>query len=177
MGSASAAIINEEEWLIIANAGDGIQVSRAQIVSQIPNVTNPEAAITLDRILRVLASYSLLSCSVTTDKNRKPERIYGLTPLYKYLVRNKDGLSLAPLALMNQDKVFIDTWHYLKDVVVEGRHQFTKAHGVNAFEYPPKDQRFNRVFNRAMAEHSTLVKGRILETYEGFKDLEELGLL
>ncbi|GLJ55158.1 hypothetical protein SUGI_1183880 [Cryptomeria japonica] len=199
MGSASATIINEEEWLvamqlgtftclpmaikaateldvlqIIANAGDGIQVSPTQIVSQIPNVTNPDAAITLDRILRVLASHSLLNCSVTTGKNGKPERLYGLTPLCKYLVQNKDGLSLAPLALMNQDKVFIDTWHYLKDAVVEGSQPFTKAHGVNAFEYPAKDQRFNTVFNRAMAEHSTIVMGRILETYEGFKDLEEL---
>ncbi|GLJ55139.1 hypothetical protein SUGI_1183330 [Cryptomeria japonica] len=134
MGSASATIINEEEWLvamelgfftclpmtintaieldtlqIIANVGGGIQVSPAQIVSQIPNVTNPDATITLDRDLRVLASHSLLSCSVTTDKNRKPERLYGLTPLCKYLVQNKDGMSLAPLALMNKDKVFIDT--------------------------------------------------------------------
>nr|AFX98069.1 caffeic acid O-methyltransferase [Cunninghamia lanceolata]QBC40976.1 caffeic acid O-methyltransferase [Cunninghamia lanceolata] len=199
MGSVDAAIINEEEWLvgmelgtfsclpmaikaaieldvlqIIANAGHGIQVSPTQIVSQIPNVTNPDAAITLDRILRVLASHSLLSCSVTTDKNGKPERLYGLTPLCKYLVQNKDGLSLAPLSLMNQDKVFIDTWFYLKDAVLEGSQPFTKAHGVNAFEYPAKDQRFNRVFNKAMSEHSTLVMGRVLETYQGFKDLEEL---
>ncbi|GLJ55105.1 hypothetical protein SUGI_1182680 [Cryptomeria japonica] len=75
---------------------------------------------------------------------------------------------------MNQDKVFIDTWHYLKDVVVEGSQPFTKSHGVNAFEYPAKDQRFNRVFNRAMDDNSTLMMGRILETYEIFKDLDEL---
>ncbi|GLJ55156.1 hypothetical protein SUGI_1183820 [Cryptomeria japonica] len=199
MGSPSATIINEEEWLVamelntftclpmalkaavelevlqtIANAGDGIQVSPTKIVSQIPNVTNPDAAITLDRILRVLASHSLLSCSVTTDKNGKPERLYGLTPLCKYLVQSKDGLSLAPLVVMNQDKVFLDAWHYLKDAVLDGSQPFSKAHGVHAFEYPAKDQRFNKLFNRAMAEHSILNMGRILEIYEGFKDLEEL---
>ncbi|GLJ55104.1 hypothetical protein SUGI_1182650 [Cryptomeria japonica] len=81
---------------------------------------------------------------------------------------------LAPMSLMNQGKVFLDTWHYLKDIVVEGSKPLTKAHGVNAFEYPAKDQRFNRVFNRAMDDHSTLMMGRILETYEGFKGLEEL---
>ncbi|GLJ55011.1 hypothetical protein SUGI_1180900 [Cryptomeria japonica] len=120
--STSATIINEEEWLvaielgfftclpvainvvieldalqIITNAGDGLQVSRAQIVSQILNVTNPDATITLDRNLRVLAVHSLLSCSVTIDNNGKPERLYGSQP-------------------------------------------FTKAHGVNAFEYPAKER-------------------------------------
>ncbi|XP_057821994.1 caffeic acid 3-O-methyltransferase-like [Cryptomeria japonica] len=133
------AAIELDALQIIANAGDGLQVSPAQIVSQIPNVTNPDATITLDRILRVLASHSLLNYSVSTYKNGKPERLYGLTPLCKYLVQNKDGLSLAPLALMNQDKVFIDTWHYLKDAIVEGIQPFTKAHGVNAFEYPTKE--------------------------------------
>ncbi|GLJ55109.1 hypothetical protein SUGI_1182840 [Cryptomeria japonica] len=162
--STTATIINEEEWLvamelgfftylpvaindvielvalqIMANAGDGLQVSPAHIVSQIPNVTNPDASITLDMILRVLASHSLLSCSVSTYKNGKPKRLYGLTPLYKYLVQNKDGLSLAQLALMNQDKVFIDTWHYLKDAILEGSQPFTKVHGVNTFDYLAKE--------------------------------------
>ncbi|GLJ55142.1 hypothetical protein SUGI_1183430 [Cryptomeria japonica] len=77
------AAIELDALQIIANAGDGLQVSLAQIVSQIPNVTNPDATITLDRILRVLASHSLLSCSVTTNKNAKPGKLYGLTPVYK----------------------------------------------------------------------------------------------
>ncbi|TJX41903.1 hypothetical protein E8P77_31170, partial [Soehngenia saccharolytica] len=199
MASASATIINEEEWLvamqlgsfsclpmsikaateldvlqIIANSGEGIQISPAQIVAQIPKVTNPDAAITLDRILRVLASHSLLSCSVTTGKNGKPERLYGLTPLCKYLVKNNDGLSLAPLALMNQDKVFIDSWFHLKDAVLEGSQPFIKAHGVHAFEYLAMDQRFNVLFNKAMSEHSAIMMEKILDVYQGFKDLEEL---
>ncbi|GLJ55163.1 hypothetical protein SUGI_1183930 [Cryptomeria japonica] len=199
MPSTDATIINEEEWVlgeelctfsclpmamkaaieldvlqIIANAGDGHQISPTQIIAQIPNVTNPEAAITLDRILRVLASHSLLSCSVTIGQNGKPERLYGLTPLCKYLVPNKNGLSFAPLALMNQDKVFMDTWFYLKDAVLDGSQPFIKAHGVNTFEYPAKDQRFNMIFNKAMADHSAMMMERILDSYHGFKDLEEL---
>ncbi|GLJ42455.1 hypothetical protein SUGI_0879880 [Cryptomeria japonica] len=199
MESTDTSVKNEEEWLlgselcsfvcfpmamkaaleldvlqIISTAGPDLQISPAQIVAQIPNVKNPDAAITLDRILRVLATHSLLSCSVTTGKNGKPERLYGLTPLCKYLVPNKDGLSLAPLALMNQDKVFMETWYHLKDAVLEGSQPFFKAHGVNAFEYPAKDQRFNMIFNRAMAEHSAMVMERILDSYQGFKDLEEL---
>ncbi|GLJ55004.1 hypothetical protein SUGI_1180760 [Cryptomeria japonica] len=109
------AAIELDAIQIIANVGDGLQVFPSQIVSQIPNAT-----ITLERILTVLASHSLVSCSVTANKNGKPERLYGLTFVCKYLLQNKDGLSLAPLALMNQDKVFINTWHYLKDDILEG---------------------------------------------------------
>ena len=168
-------IVNEDEWLlgmelgnfsclpmamkaaieldvlqIMANVGNGSQLSPRQIVARIPT-TNPDAAITLDRILRVLASHSVLSCSVTTDENSKAERLYGLTALCKYLVKNQDGVSPAPLVLMNQDRVLMASWYYLKDAVLEGAHPFTKAHGMNAFEYPAIDQRYNSGFNRAMS--------------------------
>eukprot|EP01018_Ginkgo_biloba_P012159 Gb_36959 [translate_table: standard] len=200
MGSMEKGLIiaNEEEWIlgmelgnfsclpmamkaaveldvlqIIANAGPGAQISPREIVTHIPT-ENPDAAITLDRILRVLASHSVLSSSVTTDENGKAERVYGLTPLCKYLVQNKDGVSLAPLVLMNQDKVFMESWYYLKHAVLDGSQPFTKAHGVNAFEYPAKDPRFNNVFNRAMAEHSTMLMQKILDTYPGFNDVQEI---
>eukprot|EP00253_Pinus_taeda_P026778 PITA_26778 len=196
MGSGSektemnSKIVNEDEWLlgmerlpmamkaaveldvlqIIANAGKGVQLSPTQIVAHLPT-TNPDAAITLDRILRVLASHSVLSCSVTTNENVKAERFYGLTPLCKYLVKNKDGISLAPLLLMGQDNVPTESWYY---AVLEGSKPFTKAHGMNAFDYAAIDQRFNRLFNRAMSETSTMLMNKILDTYEGFKDVQEL---
>ena len=204
MGSAfeksdmNSKIVNEEEWLlgmelanlsclhmavkaaveldvlqIIANAGNGVQLSPTQIVAHIPT-TNPDAAITLDRILRVLASHSVLSCSVTTNENGKAERLYGLTPLCKYLVKNQDGVSLAPLVLMNQDKVPMESRYYLKDAVLEGSQPFTKAHGMNGFEYLAIDPRLNMLFNRAMSELSTMLLSKILDSYEGFKEVQEL---
>jgi len=194
----NSKIVNEDEWLlgmelanlscllmavkaaveldvlqIIANAGNGVQLSPTQIVAHIPT-TNPDAAITLDRILRVLASHSVLSCSVTTNENGKAERFYGITPMCKYLVNNQDGVSLAPLALMNQEKLFMESWLYLKDAVLEGSQPFTKAHGMNAFDYAAIDQGFNTLFNRAMSEHSTMLMNKILDTYEGFKEVQEL---
>uniref|UniRef100_A0A0C9RLG0 TSA: Wollemia nobilis Ref_Wollemi_Transcript_12408_1558 transcribed RNA sequence n=1 Tax=Wollemia nobilis TaxID=56998 RepID=A0A0C9RLG0_9CONI len=202
MGSsvnAVGTILNEDEWLlamelgnfsclpmamkaaveldvlqIIAAAGPGAQISPRKIVASIPGVSNPDAAVTLDRILRVLASHSVLSCAVSTDENGKPERLYGLTPLCKYLVQNQDGMSLAPLVVMNQDKVLMDCWHYLKDAVLEGCEPFTKAHGMNAFEYATRDQRYSGVFNRGMSGHSAMLMEKILDTYQGFKDLQEL---
>eukprot|EP00253_Pinus_taeda_P005191 PITA_05191 len=194
----NSKIVNEDEWFlgmelahfhclpmamkaaveldvlqIIANAGNGVQLSSTQIVAHIPT-TNPDAAITLDRILRVLSSHSVLSCSVTTNESVKAERFYGLTPLCTYLVKNQDGISLAPLVLMGQDKVPTECWYYLKDAVLEGSKPFTKAHGMNAFDYGAIDQRFNRLFNRAMSETSTMLMNKILDTYEGFKEVQEL---
>ena len=116
---AMKAVIELDVLQIMANVGNGSQLSPRQIVARIPT-TNPDAAITLDRILRVLASHSVLSCSVTMDENGKAERIYGLTPVCKYLVKNHDGVSLAPMILMNQDKVLMDSWYYLKDAVLDG---------------------------------------------------------
>lgn len=189
-------IVNEDEWLlgmelanfsclpmalnaavgldvlqIIANAGNGVQLSPTQLVAHIPT-TNPDAAITLDRILRVLASHSVLSCSVTINENGSTERFYGLTPLCKYLVKNQDGVSLAPICLMSPP--MIGSLHYLKDAVLEGSQPFTKAHGMNVFDYTAIDQRFNRLFNRAMSERSSMLMNKILDTYEGFKELQEL---
>eukprot|EP00253_Pinus_taeda_P013419 PITA_13419 len=153
--------------------GNGAQLSPTQIVAHIPT-TNPEAAITLDRILRVLASHSVLSCTVTTNENAKAERFYGLTSLCKYLVKNQDGVSLAPMLLMFQDKVLMESLYYLKDAVLEDSHPFTKAHGMKAFEYLAIDRRFNRLFNRAMSETSSMLMNKILDTYEGFKEVQEL---
>ena len=56
------AAIELNMFNIIANAGSEAQLSAAEIVEKIPT-TNPNAAITLDRILRLLSVNSLLSMS------------------------------------------------------------------------------------------------------------------
>eukprot|EP01018_Ginkgo_biloba_P020385 Gb_28237 [translate_table: standard] len=116
---------------IIANAGDGDQISLKEIVAHILT-TNIDVIITLDHILRV-SIHLILSSSITTYENGKVERVYGLTSLCKYLLQNKDGVSLDPLVLMNQDKVLMEWWYYLKDVVLEGTKPFTKEYEVNVF--------------------------------------------
>ncbi|KAK7847040.1 (s)-scoulerine 9-o-methyltransferase [Quercus suber] len=56
------AAIELDIFNIIANAGSEAQLSAAEIVEKIPT-TNPNAAITSDRILRLLSVNSLLSMS------------------------------------------------------------------------------------------------------------------
>ncbi|XXG77565.1 hypothetical protein AAC387_Pa08g1696 [Persea americana] len=158
---------------IMTRAGPGAHLSTTQMASQLPT-HNPDAPTMLDRILRLLASYSILTCSLVAVEDGRIQRLYGLTPVCKFLTKNGDGFSIAPLLVMNHDKVFMETWYYLKDAVLEGGVPFDKAYGMNAFEYPATDPRFNNVFNNGMLNHTTIVMKKILETYKGFEGLEEV---
>lgn len=94
---------------IIGKAGPGAFLSPTDIASQLPT-SNPDAPVMLDRILRLLASYSILKFSLRTLPDGKVERLYGLAPVCKFLTKNEDGVSIAALCLMNQDKVLMESW-------------------------------------------------------------------
>ncbi|CAA2968498.1 caffeic acid 3-O-methyltransferase-like [Olea europaea subsp. europaea] len=153
---------------ILAKAGPDSQMFPHEISSHMPT-TNSDAPAMLDRMLRLLVSYSVLTCSVSDGQRR-----YGLAPVTKYFVKNEDGVSLCPLMALLQDKVFIDSGYKLKDAVLEGGVPFDKVHGTHAFEYPGKDPRFNQVFNKAMTNHTTIVMKQILKHYKGFDHLKTL---
>ncbi|XAR71571.1 Caffeate O-methyltransferase [Bertholletia excelsa] len=154
-------------------AGESAWVSPTELAAQLPT-QNPDAPVMLDRILRLLTSYSVLNCTLRELPNGKVERLYGLAPVCKFLTKNEDGVSNAPLLLMNQDKVLMESWYYLKDAVLEGGIPFNKAYGMTAFEYHGTDPRFNKVFNNGMSNHSTITMKKILETYQGFEGLTTL---
>ncbi|CAA2970256.1 caffeic acid 3-O-methyltransferase-like [Olea europaea subsp. europaea] len=153
---------------ILAKAGPSAQMSPREIASHMPT-TNADAPTMLDRMLRLLVSYSVLTCSVSDG-----QRHYGLAPVAKYFVQNEDGVSFCPSMSLLHDKVFIDSWFKLKDAVLEGGVPFDKVHGTHAFEYPGKDPKFNELFNKAMTNHTTIVMKQILEHYKGFENLKTL---
>ncbi|KAM0043343.1 Caffeic acid 3-O-methyltransferase [Helianthus debilis subsp. tardiflorus] len=64
--------------------------------------------------------------------------------------------------------------YYLKDVVLDGGIAFNKAYGMPVFEYLGKDQRFNKVFNSGMFNHSTMTMKKIVDLYDGFSGLKTL---
>ncbi|KAF4366479.1 hypothetical protein F8388_003717 [Cannabis sativa] len=151
---------------IIAKAGDAAKLSAQEIVAQMPT-TNPDAPRMLDRILRMLASHSVLACSLENEDLR----VYGLNDVTKLFVTNEDGVSLGPFMSLLQDKVFLDSWFELKGAILEGGIPFHRVRGMHAFEYPSLDQKFNQVFNKAMYNQTTLVLKKILEVYKGFENL------
>ncbi|KAF8379895.1 hypothetical protein HHK36_027360 [Tetracentron sinense] len=162
---------------IIAKAGPGAHISPSVIASHLPlthHHNNPNAPLMLDRILRLLASYSVLTCSLHNLHDGQIERLYGLAPVSKFFVPNEDGVSMAPLLLVNHDKVLMESWYHLKDAVLDGGVPFNKAYGMTAFEYHGTDPRFNKVFNRAMSENSTITMKKILQTYKGFNSLKSV---
>ncbi|XP_062000393.1 caffeic acid 3-O-methyltransferase-like [Rosa rugosa] len=165
---------------IIAKAGAGAGLSSSQIAAQI-GTENPDAPMMLDRILTLLASHSVLNCTVVNanddDHSDGPifQRVYSLASVSKYFVKSdEDGVSLGAMMALIQDKVFLDSWFQLKGAVVEGGIPFNRVHGTHAFEYPGLDPRFNQVLNTAMFNHTTIVIKKILDLYKGFEHLKQL---
>ncbi|XP_071904379.1 caffeic acid 3-O-methyltransferase-like isoform X2 [Coffea arabica] len=174
------AAIRLDVFEIIARAGPGAQLSPSEIAANVSS-ENPNATAMLDRMLRLLASYSVLTCSVATDVDgdhdiQTPTRVYGLAPVAKFFVQNKTkgGGSLGSVLGLLQDKVFIDSWYQLEDALRKGGDPFHRAHGTHAFEFLGSDPRFNEVFNKAMIHHTAIVINRMLERYKGFEHLKTL---
>ncbi|KAJ8443723.1 hypothetical protein Cgig2_029628 [Carnegiea gigantea] len=123
-------------------------------------------------MLRVLANNSILSCMLRALPNDGPiERLYGLATVCQFFTNPQD---FGPMVLFFQDKVYTDTWHHLKDAVLDGDSAFKKAHGLTLFEYLWTDMRFSKVFNDAMSNYSTITVKKMLENYNGFDGLSTL---
>ncbi|PHT53547.1 hypothetical protein CQW23_08009 [Capsicum baccatum] len=158
---------------IMAKAGPGAFISPSELAAQLPT-KNPHASVMLDRMLRILAAYSVFHCTLRTLPDGRVERLYSLAPVCKFLTKNADGASVAPLLLMNHDKVLMESWYYLTDALLDGGVPFNKAYGMTAFEYHGTDPRFNKVFNRAMSDITTMSTKKILEDYKGFEGLDSI---
>ncbi|PIA27707.1 hypothetical protein AQUCO_07600105v1 [Aquilegia coerulea] len=166
---ALRAAIELNVFEIIFQAGTNAQLSPAEIVANIPT-KNPNAAIALDRILRMLGASSILSVSTT-----KNGRVYGLTDESRCLVADKNKVSVVPMLLFTSDKAVVESFYNIKDVVLEeGVIPFDRTHGVDFFEYASKEQRVNKSFNQAMGAGSTIAFDEVFKVYKGFHDMKEL---
>lgn len=92
----------------IAKAGFDAQLSAYEIASCL-SIPNQDAPDMLDRMLRLLASHSIVTCSQGEQESR-PVRLYGLAPVAKYFIINEDGASLGRLMELAQDKVYSNSW-------------------------------------------------------------------
>ncbi|CAN8313785.1 unnamed protein product [Cochlearia groenlandica] len=155
----------------IATVKNGVWLSPYEIALSLPiKPTNPEAPVLLDRMLRLLASHSIVKCRLVNT-----ERVYAAEPVCKYFVKDSDGSgSLLSMFMLYQTHVFFETWTHLKDAILEGKNAFNYAHGMKAFEYMSKDQPFGDLFNRAMSESSTIIVKKVLEIYKGFEKVNVL---
>lgn len=92
----------------------------------------------------------------------------------KFLTKNEDGVSTAPMSFFIQDKIMIESWYHLKDAILEATVPFKKAHGMTVFEHAASDSRFNNAFNLFMCNHSVTIMKKIVKIYKGFQGLKSL---
>ncbi|KAK3432231.1 caffeic acid 3-O-methyltransferase [Eucalyptus grandis] len=145
----------------------GDQLSPLDIVARL-SIDNPAAPDTIDRMLRLLASYSILSCTLVEDKEGRPQRLYGLGPRSKFFL-DQNGASTLPTHMLLQEKTLLECWNCLKDAVKEGgADPFTRRHGMNVFDYMGQDPRFNDLYNKSMRTGSAIYMPKIAQHYRGF---------
>ncbi|KAJ8432755.1 hypothetical protein Cgig2_011678 [Carnegiea gigantea] len=148
---------------IIKRAGPGARLSPVEITTELPT-QNPDAPTMLDRLLQLLASYSILTPSVRNLPDGRVERLYGLAPVCQFLTKDQDGHSLATETLLYQ----------VKDAILEGGIPYEKSHGMSIFAHYASDCRLTKLFNNAMVDVSTMVMQKILQNYKGFEDVSIL---
>lgn len=102
------AVIRLDVLEIIAKAGPGEQLSTSEIAAHL-STENPHAAFNIDRMLALLASYSVLTCTVV-DGAADFLRRYDLAPAAKYFVKDQYGAPLSPLLSYLVDKDVMDSW-------------------------------------------------------------------
>ncbi|XP_037470624.1 flavone O-methyltransferase 1-like [Triticum dicoccoides] len=87
---------------VLMGAG-GKMLSPSEVAARLPTpTTNPDAPAMVDRMLHLLASYKVVSCEVEEGTHA---RRYGPTPVCKWFTPDQDGISIAPLLLLTNDKV------------------------------------------------------------------------
>ncbi|CAH8347902.1 unnamed protein product [Eruca vesicaria subsp. sativa] len=143
-------------------------------VSLVYSNTKHHDSTLLNRILQCLASYSILTCSVSTDQG-EPREVYGLAPVAKYFTSNRgSGGLLAPMVNLFQDRVVTDIWYNLKDSVLEGGLPLNKAHGSSAVELVGRDSRFREVFQSSIKGFNEVFMEEVVNKYKGFDGVKSL---
>ncbi|XP_061357490.1 isoliquiritigenin 2'-O-methyltransferase-like [Gastrolobium bilobum] len=158
---------------IIAKATP-LGVSASDIASQLP-IQHPELPRRLDRMLCLLASHSLLTCSTRTNDNGATERIYQLSLAGKYFVNdeNKGTVALFPIFLSH--RLIVDAFINFKEVLLDcDSSLFKKIHGMPIYQGIQSDPALDYVFNKAMSNFCTIQMKNILEIYSGFDGISLL---
>ena len=95
----------------LSNAA-GRALTADELSAHLPATDKAEAAASVDRILRLLASFDIVRCSRTDagPAGGQTIRHYTPAPVCRWLTRNNGGASLAPLAMFTADQDYMTTW-------------------------------------------------------------------
>nr|B8RCD3.1 RecName: Full=Trans-anol O-methyltransferase 1; Short=T-anol O-methyltransferase 1; AltName: Full=T-anol/isoeugenol O-methyltransferase 1; Short=PaAIMT1 [Pimpinella anisum]ACL13527.1 SAM:t-anol/isoeugenol O-methyltransferase [Pimpinella anisum] len=138
---------------------------------------NPQAPEMLDRMLRILASHSIIKCKLVKKMsgNALLTRAYGLTLISQYFVNAQDGPCLAPYLKLIHHKQMQNSWEKVNEAVLEGGYAFNKAHaGSTFFEYLGKDKSVAELLSQTMAKSIPTSMNILLKSYKGFEGVKEV---
>ncbi|KAK7315488.1 hypothetical protein VNO77_34038 [Canavalia gladiata] len=160
--------------IIAKETEHGSFISASHIASKIPT-QHSELPNRLERMLRLLASYSLLTCVTHTNSDGSSERVYGVSPVGKYFVSDQSTGSLVSITSIRCSPAMSQVWSNFKDAIIDADIDlFKKVHGMSIYQYFQRDPTMNHSFNKAMNDLSTLDMQSILKVYTGFKGISTL---
>ncbi|RDX63290.1 hypothetical protein CR513_58299, partial [Mucuna pruriens] len=177
----NAAIdLNLFDIIAKAQTSSASTFSASQIASLLPN-QHPHLPIRLERILPVLASYSLLNCSIRTNDDGKRERVYTLSPVGECFAFSNEGTSVAPLSTLSWifNTFLCHVMFIRKDVknaILEPNcnTHFENVYGMPLFQYMEGNTELNNIFFKAMTHAGPLGLAGLLKFYKGFEGISTL---
>ncbi|KAL1825670.1 trans-anol O-methyltransferase 1 [Daucus carota subsp. sativus] len=161
--------------IMMQTAGVNGYLHPDEIALKLPT-KHPKTSEMLDRMLRLLASHSIIKCIhvKNTDKSLLT-RSYGLTSISRYFVSTKAGPCLAPYLQLIHHKEMQSCWEKVKDAVLEGGNPFDKAHeGISFFDYLEKDKQLGGLLSQAMDKSISTSMSILLQVYNGFDGVKEV---
>ncbi|KAK9093429.1 hypothetical protein Syun_028340 [Stephania yunnanensis] len=169
---ALKAVVDLEVFEVLAKAGPGAYLSASEIIVSHHSPKNADrAAQMLDRILCLLVSHSVLSCSPVMLENGRVERQYGLTAAAKYLAMREDGLSMSWFLPLVLQKGYYTAWANLKHMVLEGGE--VNEHSI-AMDECEMDPNIGKIYNKSQYSLTTVVMEKMMDIYKGFEGLKSL---
>eukprot|EP00253_Pinus_taeda_P002453 PITA_02453 len=129
----------------------------------------------LFRLLRYLASYHVFTETSHAGGAAEFKRYrYGLTAISKLLTAENE-YSCVPLVFSATSKVPWEGLQHLHETVMEGCPAFTKAFGMNAWDYFRTYPQENEIFNSALATDTRAVMASVVKVYDdGFKNIKTM---
>ncbi|KAJ0236645.1 O-methyltransferase domain-containing protein [Hirschfeldia incana] len=155
----------------------GTHLSTLDLASKAaPN--NPDASGMIDRLLRLLVAYSVCTCKLVKDEEGRDSRTYGLGKAGRKLIKDENGISIAPYVLSPCSLNKGVTWSYLTESILEGgASAWERANGALIFEYMKENESAKKEFNEIMKSHTTIIMNKILENYDGFESMRDFTLV
>ncbi|KAK6142621.1 hypothetical protein DH2020_022969 [Rehmannia glutinosa] len=120
-----------------------------------------------------------------SEDRKENEDDYCLTPASRLLLRD-EPFSMAPLARVKLAPILIDPWLELLISALPGEwfrndcsSSFVTKYGATFWEYIGIEERFNRMFNEAMASDARFVASVLTreckQVFEGLKSMVDVG--